>query len=233
MAKVIIFQWHIEGGNGLVSLVTGNEDTVVIDKTEFRHTYKWLAKLFINPDLITLLSEKLSFTLGENRALDIWGTFVIDSQKWWLKDNEYMTVSDLLWSWVIGNGVSVDLRMPTLPENQQLSVIGDFLKPEVQQCALQKLGDNPNIVIWSQVFINDLPGYMNCEFEDVSQFHFPTLANNLAEEARGLLKKDWIMIVNNRTIEGTWDHFIPPFVKGLSEHLRYFVMDWLTRVYQK
>jgi len=37
--------------------------------------------------------------------------------------------------------------MPTLPENQQLSVIGDFLKPEVQQCALQKLGDNPNIVI--------------------------------------------------------------------------------------
>ena len=204
----------------------------VITKSEFKHSVRWLVSVYINSQLIDILSQKFDFQSQSIRLLDIGWTYVLDTKHGLYVDDEYMLAAQLVKNPYVARAVSVDLRCPTLKRHQDLTVLGNVLDDHTQHQILNVLQNRPNIIIASQVLVNDLEEYMEYEYIKVPT-QWVCLEEAIAKVARNLLDTGGLLLVNNVNPLKCSDAGIPQFLRDRSDHLRFLVEDGLTRVYQK
>lgn len=103
--------------------------------------------------------------------LDIGGTYVLDTKYGMYGmtvDDEFMLVAHIAKNPYIRQAISVDIRPPTLSRNRNMTIVGDVLNTAIQRQIVDRLQGKPNMMIASQVLINDLEEYMKDECIRVS-----------------------------------------------------------------
>ncbi|MFA7284356.1 MAG: hypothetical protein WC004_00855 [Candidatus Absconditabacterales bacterium] len=224
---------YIEGDGNKEPVVVHGDHCDIISKSQFQRGKRGGSDLYITSQLIDILADKVGFDHSSRLLLDIGGTYVLDTKHGGTVDDEFMLASYIATNSYIKQALSVDLRKPTLAKHQRISVLGDVLDPHIQHTITQRLGSKPNMIIASQVLIDDLEEYMEYEYIRVPVGKNKLLHEELAKTTWELLDNGGLLLVNNKCPIKSSDAGIPQFLRDRSHHLRFLVEDGLTRVYQK
>lgn len=183
-------------------------------------------------DLVEVLGSKENFPYGFERVLDLGGTYVRDNGDF--ERDQRLLAEELLKNPYVWKALSVDLRTPTKPAHQKLTVVWDFLDESVKESALELLGGKPDLVIASQILISDLPEYMWVRGTPWYRAIGADYIEKLAFQAWEVLQPGGLLLVDNIDPCKWSDQHIPEFLRNKKDNLKYLNREpLLARVYEK